>query len=83
MAHASHTPALSIGLALAAGMLSQILARHLRLPGIVVLLATGVLLGPEVLGWVEPASLGGALQDRKSTRLNSSHSGESRMPSSA
>ena len=29
-------------------------------------------------GWV-----GGALQDRKSTRLNSSHSGRSRMPSSA
>ena len=25
----------------------------------------------------------GGLQDRKSTRLNSSHSGESRMPSSA
>lgn len=61
MAHASHTPALSIGLALAAGMLSQILARHLRLPGIVLLLATGVLLGPEVLGWVQPESLGGAL----------------------
>ena len=28
-------------------------------------------------------SLGGAGTDRKSTRLNSSHSGESRMPSSA
>ena len=27
--------------------------------------------------------LNGAMKDRKSTRLNSSHSGESRMPSSA
>ena len=29
------------------------------------------------------AKFGGAERDRKSTRLNSSHSGESRMPSSA
>ena len=33
-----------------------------------------------VIGLVGPFA---ALQDRKSTRLNSSHSGESRMPSSA
>ena len=32
---------------------------------------------------VEFAQLSPAAQDRKSTRLNSSHSGESRMPSSA
>ena len=30
-----------------------------------------------------PAPASGFLSDRKSTRLNSSHSGESRMPSSA
>ena len=36
-------------------------------------------LGPVAL---DPAE-GGPLGDRKSTRLNSSHSGESRMPSSA
>lgn len=57
----SHTPALSVALALTLGMWAQILARHLSVPGIVLLLATGVLLGPEVLGLVQPASLGGAL----------------------
>ena len=55
------SPALTIGLAVTAGMLSQILARHLNIPGIVVLLTTGVLLGPEVLGVVRPATLGGSL----------------------
>ncbi len=52
--HASMT----LAVALAAGVLAQSLARHLRLPGIVLLLATGALLGPEALGWVEPRSLG-------------------------
>ena len=47
------------------------------------------LLAPEMLslipGLFTPEEAGGhaALEDRKSTRLNSSHSGESRMPSSA
>ena len=36
---------------------------------------------PEVIG--DDATLRSASLDRKSTRLNSSHSGESRMPSSA
>ncbi len=61
MEHASQTSALTVALALAAGVLSQIVARHLSIPGIVVLLATGVLLGPEVAGVVQPASLGPAL----------------------
>lgn len=61
MEHASHTAALSVALALAAGMLAQIVARHLSIPGIVVLLATGVLLGPEGVGVVHPGSLGEAL----------------------
>jgi len=56
-------PALTIALALAAGMIVQALARHLRLPGIVLLLAAGVLLGPDVLNLVRPDSLGGALAD--------------------
>lgn len=43
-------------------MLSQAAARHLRVPGIVLLLGAGVLLGPDVLGVVQPGSLGGALQ---------------------
>ena len=36
-----------------------------------------------LLGVVAVASVKSAVLDRKSTRLNSSHSGESRMPSSA
>ena len=51
-------PSLIIALALAAGMLAQALARHLRVPGIVVLLATGLLLGPDLLGIVRPEVLG-------------------------
>ncbi len=53
---------LTVALALAAGMVAQSLARHLRLPGIVLLLAAGTLLGPDVAGVVLPDSLGGALQ---------------------
>ena len=51
-------PALTLVLALAAGVLSQSVARHLRLPGIVVLLLAGVSLGPDGLGWVNPRDLG-------------------------
>jgi NhaP-type Na+/H+ or K+/H+ antiporter len=55
-------PSLTIALALAAGMLAQSLARHLRMPGIVLLLAAGVLLGPDLLGAVRPDVLGTTLQ---------------------
>ena len=53
---------LSVGLALAAGMVAQVLARHLGIPGIVLLLAFGVVLGPEVLGVIEPGSLGSGMR---------------------
>jgi NhaP-type Na+/H+ or K+/H+ antiporter len=53
---------LTVALALAAGMVAQSLARHLKLPGIVLLLAAGLLLGPDVAGIVQPESLGNALQ---------------------
>jgi NhaP-type Na+/H+ or K+/H+ antiporter len=33
-------------------------ARHLRIPGIIILLGVGVGLGPDGLGWIKPASLG-------------------------
>jgi NhaP-type Na+/H+ or K+/H+ antiporter len=56
-------PALTIALALAAGMVAQAVARHLKIPGIVVLLTTGVILGPDILDVVRPATLGGALHD--------------------
>ena len=55
-------PAFNVGLALAVGMLAQALARHLRIPGIVLLLASGVVLGPDLLGIVHPDSLGEGLQ---------------------
>jgi len=56
------TPALTVSLAMAAGMVAQSLAAHLRLPGIVLLLAAGVLLGPDVFDVVRPATLGDGLQ---------------------
>jgi NhaP-type Na+/H+ or K+/H+ antiporter len=55
------SPSLTIAVALGVGMLAQALARHLRIPGIVLLLACGVLLGPDVLGVVRPDNLGPAL----------------------
>jgi NhaP-type Na+/H+ or K+/H+ antiporter len=54
-------PRLSFALALLAGMFAQALARHLRLPGIVMLLIVGVALGPDGLGWVQPRDLGEGL----------------------
>lgn len=57
----SRNPAFVVAAALAAGVVSQALARHLRVPGLIVLLAAGVLLGPEALGVVRPEALGPAL----------------------
>jgi NhaP-type Na+/H+ or K+/H+ antiporter len=54
-------PALSVAVALAAGMIAQSLAYHLRIPGIVLLLSAGVLLGPDAGGVVWPQTLGRAL----------------------
>lgn len=54
-------PALTIALALAAGIIAQSVAHHLRIPGIVLLLITGVLLGPDVSGIIQPETLGSAL----------------------
>ena len=57
----SHHVALTIALAFAAGMTIQCAARALRVPAIILLLATGVALGPQGLGWVEPHLLGDGL----------------------
>jgi NhaP-type Na+/H+ or K+/H+ antiporter len=54
-------PALIVALALAAGTFCQSLARHLRVPGIVLLLIAGVLLGPDGLGVIDPRGLGEGL----------------------
>ena len=55
------TPSWSFAIALGAGVVAQLLARHVRLPSIVLLLATGVVLGPDLLGWVDPRRLGDGL----------------------
>ena len=62
MEHGSEvTAALTVAIALVAGVLTQAVARHIRLPGIVLLMGAGVLLGPDLLGIVQPDSLHGAL----------------------
>ena len=53
--------ALTLAIALAAGAAAQSLASQVRLPGIVLLLAAGAVLGPEVAGWVDPSALGEGL----------------------
>ncbi len=63
MEAALENPVLTIALALAAGMIAHVAARHLQVPGIVLLLLTGVLLGPEVAGVVRPETMGRSLLD--------------------
>lgn len=57
------TAALTLSGAAVAGIVSQSLARSLYIPGIVLLLAVGVLLGPDVAGLIEPQTLGSALPE--------------------
>ena len=40
------------------GMLAQVGSKHLGLPGIVLLLLSGIIFGPDVLNWIRPESLG-------------------------
>ena len=54
-------PTTTLVLALAAGVLAQLVARHTRISAIVVLLAIGAALGPDGLGWVRPRDLGKGL----------------------
>ena len=53
---------LTLCLATAAGVILVIAGQRFKIPSIVLLLIGGVLLGPEVLGWIDPASLGGGLE---------------------
>ena len=46
--------ALTISLALVSGLIGQTFAHHLRIPGIVLLLFTGALLGPQGIGIINP-----------------------------
>ena len=56
-----HNPALTIGLSMVLGMLAQVGSKHLHLPGIVLLLLSGILFGPDGLNWIDPASIGSGL----------------------
>jgi NhaP-type Na+/H+ or K+/H+ antiporter len=50
-------------IALAAGMAAQTLAARAAVPSIVILLATGVVLGPDMLALLDPAALGAGRAD--------------------
>ncbi len=58
-----HAAIVTFVIALAAGVLGQSIAKHLRIPGIVILLGLGVGLGPDGLAWVQPQTLGTGLFD--------------------
>src|SRR6056297_361285 len=56
-----NNPALTIALALVVGMVMQAIAHHIRVPGIVLLLAAGVVFGPDGVGVIHPETFGPAL----------------------
>ncbi|MEM8612104.1 MAG: cation:proton antiporter [Cyanobacteria bacterium P01_H01_bin.105] len=53
---------LQIVLAVLAGITAQVVAEYLRLPSIIFLLSLGVILGPDMLGVIEPKVLGTGLE---------------------
>jgi NhaP-type Na+/H+ or K+/H+ antiporter len=59
----SQSGAITIAIALAAGVVAQAISKHLRVPGIIILLTVGVMLGPDVLNIVRPQNLGSGLYD--------------------
>jgi NhaP-type Na+/H+ or K+/H+ antiporter/mannitol/fructose-specific phosphotransferase system IIA component (Ntr-type) len=48
--------------AIATGVILIVLSRRLKLPAIVLLLLGGIVMGPEMLGWVDPDGLGNGLR---------------------
>jgi NhaP-type Na+/H+ or K+/H+ antiporter len=59
----SETAFYHAALAVAAGLAAQTLAAWLAIPGIVLLLGTGVLLGPDLLGLIDPDVFGDGQND--------------------
>lgn len=53
---------LQIVITVLSGILAQVLAEWIQIPGIVFLLIFGVVLGPSVLGWLHPDQLGTGLE---------------------
>ncbi|MCC6999384.1 MAG: sodium:proton antiporter [Deltaproteobacteria bacterium] len=54
-------PTLTVALAMLAGVIAQAVARHLRVPGIVILLMLGIGLGPDGANVLRPSALGAGL----------------------
>ncbi len=54
-------PSLAFALAMTMGVLAQGLSRHVRIPGVVLLLAVGVAFGPDFVDVIRPHALGPAL----------------------
>jgi len=54
---------ITVALAMASGITAQAIAKHARIPGIVILLAVGVLLGPDAANVVRPNTMGAGLQN--------------------
>ena len=63
--------------------LAKKIYRIVRIPLAVLAVVFAVFLSARMLGEVAVSNISDAFRDRKSTRLNSSHPPESRMPSSA
>ena len=51
-----------IAVAIAVGILAQVLAHKARLPSIVLLLGLGILVGPDGLGWIDTGAFGRGLE---------------------
>lgn len=51
-----------IAVAIAVGMLAQVLAQKARLPSIVLLLGLGILVGPDGIGWIDTHAFGRGLE---------------------
>ena len=58
----THTALLTLTTAAISGVMLVVIAERLSIPSIALLLLGGVALGPEFLGWVQPAALGAGLE---------------------
>jgi NhaP-type Na+/H+ or K+/H+ antiporter len=62
MFHAFDDPALVAAVAMFVGVFAQVIARHVNVPGIVLLLFAGVLFGPDGANIIRPHALGHGLE---------------------
>lgn len=58
MEHGFDNAALTLAIAMAVGVSAQVIARHARIPGIVLLLVAGMFLGPDFANVIRPRALG-------------------------